>query len=180
MRAARLPEVLEMLDPDRRYKIFTVVDKAPDQPLVPITEEESRAEHKIRGSLVIRGDKVTLGALEGIDSNIWEKGREYLVYMRHELRPLPEQNGEPGPMFAGEDDQDFTNCVVRRVTDYLRNNDTTRSAGLTEKRRKVLEAFDEKLAVTGCTKDDLFELGIQGNTRAKRGLPSLATTTTRG
>ena len=147
-----------MVDPDQRYRLFTVVGKAPAEPLASVLEEEGRSEHKMGGSLVKRGDKISVGALEGIDSGIWEKGREYLIYVRYELRPIPEQNGDPGPMFTPEDDKTFANCVVNYVADYLRNRCTARSLGLTRKRSKVLETFDKKLATAGCTKEDLFQL----------------------
>ena len=92
--------VLELLDPDQRYKLFTVVGKAAKESLAPVTEEEGASDHRIKGKTVVRGDQVSASALHGIDQQIWEKGREYLVFVRYELRPLPEQNGEPGPMLA--------------------------------------------------------------------------------
>ena len=93
---ALLPEMLEMLDSDQSYKLFTVIDKAPAEPLALVSEAERRSENKIGGALFKRGDKITLGAMEGIDSGIWERGREYLVYVRYKLRPLPVQNADPG------------------------------------------------------------------------------------
>ena len=111
-------EVLELLDPDRQYRLYTVVGKAAKEPLAPVTEE---------------------GSLHGIDQQIWEKGREYLVFTRYELRPLPEQKAEPGPMLAPEEDSEFVNCFVRRVVHHFRNKMTRAGSGLTPKRRRILK-----------------------------------------
>ncbi|KAK3763395.1 hypothetical protein RRG08_051501 [Elysia crispata] len=89
---------------------------------------------------------------------MWEKGREYLVFVRYELRPLPEQNGEPGPMLAPEEDCEFANCFVRYVVDHFQNKMTRAGSGLTPKRRCILEQFDNRLVDTGCTKEDMFAL----------------------
>ena len=150
--------VLELLDPDTRYMLFTVVGKAACEPLAPVTEELGRSEHRILGRIVNRGDRICTGALHGIDLQIWEKGREYLVFVRYELRPLPEQQGEPGPMFAPDIMSDTVNCVVRRIKDYYQNGMTKAGGGLTRSRRLILDAFDRKLAEVGCTRDDLFAL----------------------
>ena len=48
-------EVLEPLDPDEHYKLFTVVGKAAKEPLAPITEEEGASEHRIKGKTGSRG-----------------------------------------------------------------------------------------------------------------------------
>lgn len=37
------------------------------------------------------GGSITMGVLEVIDTNIWEKGRKYLVCVHYKLRPLPVQ-----------------------------------------------------------------------------------------
>ena len=150
--------VLELLDPDEQYKLFTVVGKAANEPLVPVTEEEGVSEHRIKGKTVVRGDQVSTGALYGIDQQIWEKGREYLVFIRYELRPLPEQKGEPGPMFTPEEDSEFANCFVRYVVSHFQNRMTRAGSGLTPKRRRILEQFDKKLADTGCGQKDMFAL----------------------
>ena len=105
----------------------------------------------------MRGDLISAGALHGIDQQIWEKGREYLVFARYELRPLPEQQGEPGPMFTPEDGE-FTNCFVRYVVNHFQNKLTRAGSGLTPKRRRILEHFDRKLAGTGCSREDMFAL----------------------
>ena len=83
-----------------------------------------------------RGEQVSAGSLHGIDQQIWEKGREYLVFVRYELRPLPKQ------MFAPEKDSEFVNCFVRCVVDHLRNKMTHAGSGLTRKRRRILHRFD--------------------------------------
>ena len=150
--------VLELLDPDEQYKLFTVVGKAAKEPLAPITEEEGVSEHRIKGKTVVRGDQVSAGSLHGIDQQMWEKGREYLVFTRYELRPLPEQNGEPGPMLAPEEDGEFVNCFVRYVVSHFQNKMTRAGSGLTPKRRRILEQFDKKLADTGCKKEDMLAL----------------------
>ncbi len=150
--------VLELLDPDEQYKLFTVVGKAANEPLAPVTEEEGVSEHRIKGKTVVRGDQVSIGALHGIDQQIWEKGREYLVFTRYELRPLPEQKGEPGPMLAPEEDSEFVNCFVRYVVSHFQNRMTRTGSGLTPKRRRILEQFDKKLADTGCGQEDMFAL----------------------
>ena len=150
--------VLELLDPDEQYKLFTVVGKAAKEPLAPITEEEGVSEHRIKGKTVVRGDQVSAGSLHGIDQQMWEKGREYLVFTRYELRPLPEQNGEPGPMLAPEEDGEFVNCFVRYVVSHFQNKMTWAGSGLTPKRRRILEQFDKKLADTGCKKEDMLAL----------------------
>ena len=67
--------VLELLDPDTRYMLFTVVGKAACEPLAPVTEELGRSEHRILGRIVNRGDRICTGALHGIDLQIWEKPR---------------------------------------------------------------------------------------------------------
>ena len=150
--------VLELLDPDEQYKLFTVVGKAAKEPLAPITEEEGVSEHRIKGKTVVRGDKVSAGSLHGIDLEMWEKGREYLVFARYELRPLPEQNGEPGPMLAPGEDGEFVNCFVRYVVNHFQNKMTRAGSGLMPKRRRILEQFDKKLADTGCNQEDMFAL----------------------
>ena len=150
--------VLELLNPDEQYKLFTVVGKAAKEPLAPITEEEGVSEHRIKGKTIVRGDQVSAGSLHGIDQHMWEKGREYLVFVRYELRPLPEQNGEPGPMLAPEEDGEFANCFVRYVVDHFRNKMTRAGSGLTPKRRRIFEQFDNRLVDTGCTKEDMFAL----------------------
>ena len=149
---------LELLDPDEQYKLFTVVGKAAKEPLAPITEEESVSEHRITGKTIVRGDQVSAGSLHGIDQQMWEKGREYLVFVRYELRPLPEQNGEPGPMLAPEEDGEFVNCFVRYVVSHFQNKMTRAGSRLTPKRRRILERFDKKLADTGCKKEDMLAL----------------------
>jgi hypothetical protein len=42
-------EVLELVDPETRYLLFTVVGKAANEPLAPVTEEVGRSEHRIKG-----------------------------------------------------------------------------------------------------------------------------------
>ena len=150
--------VLELLDPDEQYKLFTVVGKAAKEPLAPITEEEGVSEHRIKGKTVVYGDQVSAGSLHGIDQQMCKKGREYLVFTRYELRPLPEQNGEPGPMLAPEEDGEFVNCFVRYVVSHFQNKMTRAGSGLTPKRRRILEQFDKKLADTGCKKEDMLAL----------------------
>ena len=150
--------VLELLDPDTRYMLFTVVGKAACEPLAPVTEELGRSEHRILGRIVNRGDRICAGALHGIDLQIWEKGREYLVFVRYELRPLPEQQGEPGPIFAPDITSDTINCVIRRIKDHFQNGMTKLGCGLTERRRRILGEFDQKFAGVGCTSDGLFAL----------------------
>ena len=125
--------VLELLDPDEQYKLFTVVGKAANEPLAPVIEEEGVSEHRIKGKTVVRGDQVSTGALYGIDQQIWERGREYLVFIRYELRPLPEQKGEPGPMFTPEEYSEFANCFVRCVVSHFQNRMTRAGSGLTPK-----------------------------------------------
>ena len=149
---------LELLDPDEQYKLFTVVGKAAKEPLAPITEEEGVSEHRIKGKTIVRGDQVSAGSLHGIDQQMWEKGREYLVFVHYELRPLPEQNGEPGPMLAPKEDGEFVNCFVRYVVSPFQNKMTRAGSGLTPKRRRILEQFDKKLADTGCKKEDMLAL----------------------
>ena len=51
---------------------------------------------------IVSGDQVSAGALHGIDQQMWEKGMEYLVYVRYELRPVPIL--KDGPMLAPEED----------------------------------------------------------------------------
>ena len=150
--------VLELLDPDTRYMLFTVVGKAACEPLAPVTEELGRSEHRILGRIVNRGDRICAGALHGTDLQIWEKGREYLVFVRYELRPLPEQQGEPGPIFAPDITSDTINCVIRRIKDHFQNGMTKLGCGLTERRRRILGEFDQKFAGVGCTSDGLFAL----------------------
>ena len=41
--------VFELLDPDQRYKLFTVVGKVAKEPLAPVTEEEGASDHRIKG-----------------------------------------------------------------------------------------------------------------------------------
>ena len=149
---------LELLDPDEQYKLFTVVGKAAKEPLAPITEDEGVSEHRIKGKTIVRGDQVIAGSFHGIDQQMWEKGREYLVFVRYQLRPLPEQNGEPGPMLAPKEDGEFVNCFVRYVVSHFQNKMTRAGSGLTPKRRRILERFDKKLADTGCKKEDMLAL----------------------
>ena len=59
--------VLELLDPDEQYKLFTVMGKAAKEPLAPIIEEEGASDHRIKGKTVVRGDQVSASALHGID-----------------------------------------------------------------------------------------------------------------
>ena len=59
-------EVLELVDPDQRYKLFTVIGKAVKEPLAPVTEEEE-SDHYLTKNKVDRGDEITWGALHGID-----------------------------------------------------------------------------------------------------------------
>ena len=87
-----------MLDPARTYSLFTVVGIARQEPLAPISEEVGYSAQKCTGCESMRGDKFKPGAQEGIDSQKWGAGREYLVYIRYELHPLPVQAGESGPM----------------------------------------------------------------------------------
>ena len=150
--------VLELLDPDTRYMLFTVVGRAACEPLASVTEELGHSEHRILGRIVNRGDRICAGALHGIDLQIWEKGREYLVFVRYELRPLPEQQGEPGPMFAPDITSDTINCVIRCIKDHFQNGMTKAGSGLTRNRRLILDRFDRKLADVGCTRDGLFAL----------------------
>jgi hypothetical protein len=147
-------EVLELLDPDEQYQLFTVVGKAAKEPL---TEEEGASEHRIEGKTVVYGDQVSVGALHGIDIGMREKGREYLVFVRYELRQLPKLEGEPGPMFAPEEGK-FENCFVRYVVNHFQNKMTRAGSGLTPKRKRILEQFDKKLADTGCSREDMFAL----------------------
>jgi len=116
--------VVDHLDPDQRYKLFTVVGKAAIETLAPLNEEVGISEHRIEGALVTRGDQVTAGSLHGIDQGMWEKGREYLVFVRYELRPLPAQDGDPGPMLAPAEDGEFANCFVRQVVDHFKTRMT--------------------------------------------------------
>ena len=67
-------EVLELLNPDEVYSLFTVIGKAAKEPLVPVTEEEGRSEHAIKGRTMVRGDEASAGALHGIDRHMCEKG----------------------------------------------------------------------------------------------------------
>ena len=78
--------------------------------------------------------------------------------MRYELRPLPEQNGEPGPMLAPEQDSVFENCFVRYVVDHFQKKMTRAGSGLTSKRRWILEQSDRKIAQKSCTMDDMYAL----------------------
>ena len=152
------PKKYELLNPDDKYKLFTIVGKAAKEPLAPVTEEEGDSDHRVNGKTIVRGDGVNAGALNGIDEQIWMKGREYLVFVRYELRPLPIQKDEPGPMLAPEGDGEFANCFVHYVVDHFRNKMTRAGSGLTPKRRRILEQFDKKLADTGCSREDMFAL----------------------
>ena len=89
--------VLELLDPDEQYKLFTVVGKAAKEPLAPITEEEGVSEHRIKGKTIVRGDQVSAGSLHGIDQQMWEKGREYLVFSRLRASTPPWTEWRTGP-----------------------------------------------------------------------------------
>ena len=80
------------------------------------------------------------------------------MFTRYELTPLPEQNGEPGPMLVPEENSEFVNCFVRYAVDHFQNKMTRAGGGLTPKRRRILRQFDKKLAETGCTKDEIFVL----------------------
>jgi hypothetical protein len=62
-------------------------------------------------------------------------------------------------MFAPlQEDGEFVNCFVRYVVDYLRNKMTRAGSGLTPKRRRILDRFDNKLRDVGCTREDMFDL----------------------
>ena len=97
-------EMLELLDPTKHYKLFTVIGLADKDPLALVTEEEAKFDYRITGKTIVRGDGVSAGALHGIDQDMWEKGREYTVtvFISYELRPLPVQEGEPGLMLTPE------------------------------------------------------------------------------
>ncbi|KAK3728359.1 hypothetical protein QZH41_011399 [Actinostola sp. cb2023] len=115
--------VVSLLAPDNSYQLFTVVGKSTKEPLDPIFEEAAISTQKVTGKLIVHGAKVSLGALNGIDMQMWEVGREYLVFIRYELRPLPEERDDPGPMRTPEYGQ-FVNCFVRCVVDHFRNRMT--------------------------------------------------------
>ena len=66
-------EVLELLNPDEHYRLFTVVRKAVNEPLAQVTEEEGASDHRIKGKTIVSGDQVS----SGIEQHMWEKGREY-------------------------------------------------------------------------------------------------------
>ena len=99
--------VVGLLNIDRSYKLFTVVGKSPRESLQPVVEEES-SEHCLTNKMINHGESIKAGAIHGIDLQLWESGREYLVFARYELRPVPIQNGEPGPMRNDK----FANCFV--------------------------------------------------------------------
>ena len=105
-------EIIELLSPNEHYSLFTAMGKAAKEPLATVLEEEGASDHRIMGKTIVNGDQVSAGALHGIDQQMWEKGREYLVYVRYELRPVPILKDEPGPMLAPEEDSEFVNCFV--------------------------------------------------------------------
>jgi hypothetical protein len=57
----KLEIVLEMIDPDQRYKLFTIVGKANGEPLATVTVEEGVSEHRIRGKVIVAGNCSRLG-----------------------------------------------------------------------------------------------------------------------
>ena len=59
--------VPELLNPDEKYTLYTVVVKAAKEPLAPVTEDEGAADHRIEGKTIVHGDQVNSGSLEGID-----------------------------------------------------------------------------------------------------------------
>lgn len=83
--------VVKLLDPEQRYKLFMVVEKAVKGPLKKVTEEEADSDHRITGKTVVRRDKVKAGALHGIDQEMWEQGRENDTSCDHSLKRMANQ-----------------------------------------------------------------------------------------
>ena len=113
-------EVLDSWALDEHYKLFTVVGKVANAFLASVTEEGGASDHSIEGNNVICGIGSAF-ALHCIGQHMWEKGRQYLVFARYELRPLPIQEAELGPMFTPEEGPEFVNCFVHYVVDHFRN-----------------------------------------------------------
>ena len=151
-------EVIELLSPNEHYSLFTVVGKAAKDPLALVIEEEGTSDHCIMGETIVSGDQVSTGALHGIDQQMWKKGREYLVYVRYQLRPVPILKDEPRPMPATEEYSQFVNCFVRYVVRHFDNKMTRVGSGLTPKHRRILKQFDKKVSETSCSRDDMFAL----------------------
>ena len=82
------------------------MEKAAKAPLAPVTEERA-SDYHIEGKNDICGYQVSASAVRGIDQHMCEKGREYIVFTRYKLRPLPIQEAEPGPMFTPEEGPEF-------------------------------------------------------------------------
>ena len=154
--------VVAALNPARLYSLYGVFGYhdghgAPVEFIDNLAVPQPLHDRRKRLVEQFRGDTVTVGALEGIDTTRWEQARGYLALIRWRLTPIPDVAGPMGPFHTG----DLGNCVLKVVRDLLESDKLASApAGkkLAARRLAALAALDVTMASAGFTLADAERL----------------------
>ena len=155
----RARAAVALLNPEARYQLYSNWGQA-NEPFELVQWHVSSHPQGFQGRRGVKtqtvhdADDIEALVLVGLDNYRWENASHYGKVIRWELRPLPEQEGPPGPFREGA-----LNCVLERTRERLfsgvavaNHGRACRKAGprLQAKREKNLQLWEAKIAARVC------------------------------